>query len=67
MPVGLSSDDIQKVDSLVTERVRLKKGEPLYRQGDALTAIYGIRFGTLKTEYALPDGREQITGFHLPG
>jgi CRP/FNR family transcriptional regulator len=67
LPVGLSSDDIQKVDSLVTERVRLKKGEPLYRQGDALTAIYGIRFGTLKTEYALPDGREQITGFHLPG
>ena len=67
LPVGLSADDINKVDSLVTERVRLKKGESLYRQGDALTAVYGIRFGTLKTEYALPDGREQITGFHLPG
>lgn len=67
LPVGLSSDDLEKVDSLVTERVRLKKGESLYRQGDSLTAVYGIRFGTLKTEYALPDGREQITGFHLPG
>jgi CRP/FNR family transcriptional regulator len=67
LPVGLSSDDINKIDTLVTERVRLKKGESLYRQGDELTAVYGIKFGTLKTEYALPDGREQITGFHLPG
>lgn len=67
LPVGLNADDIQKIDTLVTERVRLKKGESLYRQGDPLTAVYGIRFGTLKTEYALQDGREQITGFHLPG
>ena len=67
MPVGLNPEDISKIDSLVTERVRLKKGDALYRQGDTLTAVYGIKFGTLKTEYALPDGREQITGFHLPG
>jgi len=67
LPVGLNSEDISKIDSLITERVRLKKGDALYRQGDTLTAVYGIKFGTLKTEYALPDGREQITGFHLPG
>ncbi len=67
LPVGLSQDDVNKIDTLVTERVRLKKGESLYRQGDPLTAVYGIKFGTLKTEYALQDGREQITGFHLPG
>jgi CRP/FNR family transcriptional regulator len=67
LPVGLNSEDISKIDSLVNERVRLKKGDSLYRQGDTLTAVYGIKFGTLKTEYALPDGSEQITGFHLPG
>jgi CRP/FNR family transcriptional regulator len=67
LPVGLNSEDIGKIDSLVTERVRLKKGDVLYRQGETLSAVYGIKFGTLKTEYALPDGREQITGFHLPG
>ena len=67
LPVGLSADDANKIDTLVTERVRLKKGDSLYRQGEPLTAVYGIKFGTLKTEYALPDGREQITGFHLPG
>lgn len=67
LPVGLSPDDINKIDTLVTDRVRLKKGESLYRQGEPLSAVYGIKFGTLKTEYALADGREQITGFHLPG
>ena len=67
LPVGLNQEEIGKIDSLVTERVRLKKGDALYRQGDSLTAVYGIKFGTLKTEYTLPDGREQITGFHLPG
>lgn len=67
LPVGLNPEEIDRIDSLVTERVRLKKGDALYRQGDTLSAVYGIKFGSLKTEYALPDGREQITGFHLPG
>jgi CRP/FNR family transcriptional regulator len=67
LPVGLSVEEVDRIDSLVTERVRLKKGDALYRQGDTLSAVYGIKFGSLKTEYALPDGREQITGFHLPG
>jgi CRP/FNR family transcriptional regulator len=67
LPVGLSVEDVAKVDTLVAERLRLKKGETLYRHGDALGAVYGVRTGTLKTQIALPDGREQITGFHLPG
>ena len=53
LPVGLSSDDINKIDTLVTERVRLKKGDALYRQGEELTAVYGIKFGTLKTRLYL--------------
>ena len=67
LPVGLSLEDVDKIDTLVTDRVRLKKGEYLYRQDDSLSAIYGIKYGTLKTEYALSDGRSQITGFHIPG
>lgn len=67
LPVGLSAEDVAKVETLVAERLRLKKGETLYRQGDALSAVYSLRSGTLKTHIALSDGREQITGFHLPG
>lgn len=67
LPVGISSSDIAKIDTLVKDRVHLKKGETLYRYGDPLNAVYSVRFGTLKTEYGLEDGRQQVIGFHLPG
>ncbi|KJK22255.1 transcriptional regulatory protein btr [Burkholderiaceae bacterium 16] len=67
LPVGMSQQDLEKMDSLVQERVRVRKGETLYRLGDPLTAVYAIRFGTLKTHLTMEDGRSQITGFHLPG
>lgn len=67
LPVGLSHADLDKVDALVKERVALKKGGCLYRHGDLMTSVYSIRFGTLKTEHGLSDGRSQVVGFHLPG
>jgi CRP/FNR family transcriptional regulator, anaerobic regulatory protein len=67
LPVGITSSDISKIDTLVKERVHLKKGESLYRNGDLLSNVYSVRFGTLKTEYGLEDGRQQVIGFHLPG
>ena len=67
LPVGLSSSDVARVDALVKERVHLQKGESLYRHGDPLSSVYSVRFGTLKTEYCLQDGRQQVIGFHLPG
>jgi CRP/FNR family transcriptional regulator len=67
LPVGMSQQDLAKMDTLVQERVRVHKGETLYRMGEPLTAVYAIRFGTLKTHVTMEDGRTQITGFHLPG
>ena len=67
LPLGLSPLESDTLDTLVTDRIRLKKGEPLYRQGGPLNAIYGVRFGSIKTEITLSDGREQVTGFFLPG
>jgi len=67
LPVGMTQHDLDKMDTLVQERVRVRKGETLYRLGDPLTAVFAIRFGTLKTHLTMEDGRSQITGFHLPG
>lgn len=67
LPVGLSPEDADHVDSIITERIRIKKGETLYRQNDVLNAVFGVRVGSLKTQIVFPDGREQVTGFHLPG
>jgi len=63
----MTQRDLEKMDTLVHERLRVHKGESLYRIGDPLTAVYAVRFGTLKTHVTTEDGRSQITGFHLPG
>jgi len=67
LPVGIDAQDMSKVDNLIEDRIRLKKGEHIYQQGDKMNALYSVRFGTLKSENSLADGRAQVTGFHLPG
>ncbi len=67
LPLGLSANEVTQVDTLVKDRVHLHKGDTLYRHGEPLNAIFSVRFGTLKTEHSLLDGRAQIIGFHMPG
>lgn len=67
LPVGIDAQDMTKVDNLVEDRIRVKKGEHIYQQGDKMDALFSVRFGTLKSENTLADGRAQVTGFHLAG
>ncbi|MFT4193877.1 fumarate/nitrate reduction transcriptional regulator Fnr [Ottowia sp.] len=67
MPVGLSDGDLGKLDSLVTIRRRLKRGTPLFSNGDPFSALYAIRTGFFKTSVATEDGRDQVTGFQMAG
>lgn len=67
LPLGISAEDAKRIDILVKERIRLEKGQTLFNIGDPFHSVYSIRFGSLKTLFVLPDGRQQITGFHLPG
>jgi CRP/FNR family transcriptional regulator len=67
MPFGLSADDLTQIDSLVGSRRRLRKGEALYDAGDAFVALYAVRVGSIKTTVLAEDGREQVTGYQLPG
>ena len=67
LPIALSSEDINALDTLVKRRAPLKKGEFLFRQGDSFNAVFAVRFGTLKTFNTQANGLEQITGFHLAG
>lgn len=39
----MNSDDVRKMDDLVSERIRIKKGQSLYSLGEPLEAVYGIR------------------------
>ncbi len=67
LPLGLPEYDINRLDSLIDQRVKLKRGSHLYRRGDRFDAIYAIRRGSFKSTVISQDGREQITGFHLTG
>ncbi|MDX5363819.1 MAG: fumarate/nitrate reduction transcriptional regulator Fnr [Pseudazoarcus pumilus] len=67
LPVGMSAEEIDRLDQLVGARRKIRKGQHLYRSGDAFEAIYAIRIGWFKTDVLLEDGREQVTGFQMTG
>jgi len=67
LPIGMSPNEIVKLDVLVKERIRLAKGAALFYLGDQTDAVYAIRSGSLKTQLEDSAGQVQITGFLLPG
>jgi CRP/FNR family transcriptional regulator len=67
LPLGLSHAEVEKLDEMVSARRRLKRGEHLYRAGEAFSSIYAVRSGFFKTDVLLEDGREQVTGFQMAG
>jgi len=67
MPVGLSVEEMSKLDDLVFLRRSVKRGEHLFRVGEPFDSLYAARTGFFKTKLLLEDGREQVTGFHMAG
>ncbi|MCL2345919.1 MAG: fumarate/nitrate reduction transcriptional regulator Fnr [Desulfobulbus sp.] len=67
LPYGLSLEELERLDDLVSTRRRLKRGDHLYRAGEPFDAIYAIRSGFFKTDVLLEDGRDQVTGFQMAG
>ena len=67
LPGGLSAEDLKQVDALIGSRVKLKKGDALYRAGDPFQSLYAVRLGSLKTTVLAEDGREQVSGYHMLG
>jgi len=67
LPMGLEPEDLKHVDAALGARIKLRKGETLYRAGESFTALYAIRIGSLKTTVLAEDGREQVSGYHMLG
>lgn len=67
LPVGLTSDELSRVETLVATRRKLKRGELLFRTGDRFESLYALRLGFLKSTLTSSDGHEQVTGFHMAG
>ncbi|MFJ2362285.1 fumarate/nitrate reduction transcriptional regulator Fnr [Pseudomonas sp. NPDC087697] len=67
LPIGLSGQEVERLDILIAQRVKVKKGAALYRTGDPLRSLYAVRIGFFKTSVLSLDGREQVTGFQMLG
>ena len=67
LPVGLDSEEMKKLDSIVATRKHVKQGQMLFSNGDPFTSLYAIRTGFFKTCVSNADGREQVTGFQMAG
>ena len=67
LPFGLSLDELERLDDMISTRRRIKRGDHLYRAGEAFDSIYAIRSGFFKTDVLLEDGRDQVTGFQMAG
>lgn len=67
VPGGIPSKQLEKLDALVAMRRKVKKGAALFNNGEGFQSLYAVRSGFFKTQITRHDGREQITGFQVPG
>ena len=67
LPVDLSDDEMRRLELLSHHKRCYASGDYLYRSGDSFKSLYAIRSGSFKTRILHDDGREQVTGFVMPG
>ena len=67
MPVGVSRQELARLDEIVATRRKVKRGTTLFRSGEAFKSLFAIRTGFFKTCVNVEDGRNQITGFQMAG
>ena len=67
MPIGLTIEELSRVDELVATRRAVKRGATLFRNGEKFTSLFAIRTGFFKTCVTTEDGRDQVTGFQMAG
>ena len=67
MPLGLSPTELERIDDVVANRRKIKRGATLFRNGEKFISLYAIRTGFFKTCVASEDGRDQVTGFQMAG
>jgi CRP/FNR family transcriptional regulator len=67
LPMGLSSSEMDKLDTVISNRRRVKRGASLFTNGEKFTSLYAVRSGFFKTCVTTADGRDQVTGFQMTG
>lgn len=67
LPLGLTPDDVDRLDSIIKRNRPLHRGDHLFRSNDKFNSLYVVKTGVVKTYTQSNEGSEQVLGFHLPG
>ena len=67
LPLGLNAQEIDKLETVISIRKRIKRGSALFSAGEKFTSLYAVRSGFFKTCITTADGRDQVTGFQMTG
>jgi CRP/FNR family transcriptional regulator len=67
LPVGMSNDQLDRLDGMVATRRQVARGDRLFHTGDDFQSLYAVRTGFFKTCISSEDGRDQVTGFQMAG
>ncbi len=67
LPMGLASEDVERLDSIVKRSRPLHRGDHIFRGGEHFRSLYVVKTGSVKTYAPSEEGGEQVLGFHLPG
>jgi CRP/FNR family transcriptional regulator len=67
LPGGLCIDELERAQSIVYARRKVRRGESIFSAGDEFKSIYAVRSGFFKTSVVDGEGREQVTGFFMGG
>src|SRR5512135_2009139 len=58
---------MKRLEELIHNKRTYATGDYLYRAGDRFKSLHAIHSGSFKTRVLHDDGREQVTGFLMPG
>lgn len=67
LAADLNAVELGMFERITQHRRSLERGAQVFHSGEKFNTLYTVRTGSLKTYTLTPDGREQITGFYLPG
>lgn len=67
MPTGLTTEEMEQLESVVANRRKVPRGQALFNAGEPFKALYAIRTGFFKSSVATEFGKEQVIGFQMAG
>ena len=67
LPAVITDQDLDRLENILSKRIRIARGEPLYRAGEVFSSLFAVRLGHFKTVYSEGHATKQIIGFQMSG